>query len=165
MRKVNLWNRLFHSGDLLEQEKQYQCLGIIIDAYPSLKKSMEAASSLGDLLVIHRQAWGFGFQNEKLGPCSYGMFRAMNILEMKPEEVFLGNIYGLCTFNIIEWEQHKEETMAGNGFGIDHTIRCYDLVMQQYYRVLFTNFNCIYNHAVHQRGRYQLNGWTKKSVR
>ena len=88
MRKVNLWNRLFHSGDLLEQEKQYQCLGIIIDAYPSLKKSMEAASSLGDLLVIHRQAWGFGFQNEKLGPCSYGMFRAMNILEMKPEEVF-----------------------------------------------------------------------------
>ena len=82
MRKVNLWNRLFHSGDLLEQEKQYQCLGIIIDAYPSLKKSMEAASSLGDLLVIHRQAWGFGFQNEKLGPCSYGMFRAMNILEM-----------------------------------------------------------------------------------
>ena len=165
MRKGSLWNRLFHSEELLEQEKQYQRLGIIIDAYPSLKKSMEAASSLGDLLVIHRQAWGFGFQNENLGPCPYGMFRTTNILEMKPEEVYLGNIYGLWTFNIPEWEKHKEETMIGNGFGIDPTIRCYDLVMQQYYRVLFTNFDCIYNHAVHQKGRYQLNSWIKKDLR
>ena len=165
MRKVNFWNCLFHSEELNKQEKDYVRFGVIIDAHSTLVDNLEAATSLGDLLVIHKQAWGFGYQNENLGPCSSGMFRTKDIMEMKPEEVFLGDIYGLCTFNIPKWEESKEVTMVGNGFGIDPTIRCYDLVMQQYYRVLFTNFNCIYNHAVHQKGKYQLNGWIKKGMK
>ena len=36
---------------------------------------------------------------------------------------------------------------------------------QAYYRVLFTNFNCIYSHAVHQKGKYLLNGWIKKGMK
>jgi len=165
MRKVNLWNRLFHADELEEQEKQYQRLGIIIDTYPSLKKNLTVAESLADLLAIHKQAWGFGYQNEPLGPCPHGMFRTEDILEMKPDEVFLGDIYGLWTFNIPEWEKNKDETMAGNGFGLDPNIRCYDLVKQQYYRLLCFNIDFIYNDAVEKKGHYQIYGWIKKSVR
>lgn len=161
MRKVNLWNRLFHANELLEQEKQYQRLGIIIDTYPSLKKNLTAAESLADLLVIHKQAWGFGYQNKSLGPCPHGMFRTENIIDLKPEEVYLGNIYGLWTFNIPEWERNKDETMAGNGFGLDPNIRCYDLVRQQYYRLLCSNIDFIYNDAIEQKEEYLLKRWIK----
>lgn len=165
MRKVNLWNRLFHSDELRQQEKDYQRYCIIIDAYPALRENLKAAESLCDLVVVHKQAWGFGFQNENLGPCPYGMFRTANIMEMKPDEVFLGDIYGLCTFNIPEWENHKEETMAGNGFGITPDIRCYDLIMQQYYRLLSFNFNFIYHDAIDRKGHYQLYGWIRRDRR
>ena len=163
MRKVNLWNHLFHSGELLEQEKQYQRLGIIIDTYPSLKKNLTAAAALSELLAIHKQAWGFGYQNKALGPCQHGMFRTEDILEMKPEEVYLGNIYGLWTFNIPEWERSKDEVMGGNGFGLDPSIRCYDLVKQQYYRLLCSNIDYIYNDAVEKKGHYQIYGWIRRS--
>lgn len=161
MRKVNIWNRLFHAGELEKQEKTYKRLGIIIDSYSTLKEELKEVTSLCEFIVIHKQAWGFGYQNKNLGPCSHGMFRTNDIMEMKPEEVYLGNIWGLLTFNIPEWEENKEETMAGNGFGIDGTTRCYDLVMRQYYQLLDSNFNAIYNDAVKKKGEYQINGYVK----
>lgn len=37
---------------------------------------------------------------------------------MTPEEVFLGDIWGLWTHPITFWETRKDSTMAGNEFGI-----------------------------------------------
>ena len=62
---------------------------------------------------------------------------------MTPEEVYLGGIWGLSTNNIPFWSQNKDETMAGNGFGINDDKLIYELIMQQYRRHLRSNFNVL----------------------
>lgn len=41
------------------------------------------------------------------------------------------------------WEEHKDETMAGNGFSINPERKCYDLIMQLYRMHLKSNINAI----------------------
>ena len=74
----------------------------------------------------------YGFKNENTRPCKYGFFRTEDIETMRPDEVYLGDIYGLWTNNIPFWEEHRDETMAGNGFGIPGDTKCYDLILNQY---------------------------------
>ena len=164
MKKVNLWNRLFHASELREQQKAYERLEIIIDANSSLVDALKCVTSLTDLIVIHKQAWGFGYQNENLGPCPHGMFRTNDIMEMKPEEVYLGGIWGLWTFNIPYWETHNSDTMGTNGFGVKPETRCYDLVKQQYFRLLDSNIRNIYNAAIEKKGEYQINKYVRKLI-
>lgn len=159
MRKVNLWNRLFHFKELSNQFREFKSFGIIIDTYPSLLNRLNDAKSLHDLLSIHKQAWGFGYQNGNLGPCGLGMFRCTDIIQMKPEDVFLGDVYGLYTFSIPDWEKKKDLTMEGNAFGLEPDVRCYDVVMGRYKKILQSNIKSIFFKTIQRESEYIVNKW------
>ena len=141
--KENLWNKLFHKKTLTEQKQKYKKAKRIIGWKDQLFQDLNEAKNLTDIMLVHQHAWELGYQDIRLAPCEWGMFRTKNISEMKPEEVYLGNIWGLRTANIPFWEENKEETMAGNGFGIKDDTLIYDLIMKQYRDHLKSNFHAI----------------------
>lgn len=53
---------------------------------------VRSAKSLRELFTLHIQIWASGIQHSNFGPDQYGIFRTQDILKMRPEEVFLGNI-------------------------------------------------------------------------
>ena len=82
MRKNNAWNRLFHKAEVQKNVKQMsiytkQCL----EGQRFLDK-IEGPNTLINLMNIHKDAWGTGFQNENIGPCPYGVFRTLDIPSM-----------------------------------------------------------------------------------
>lgn len=81
------------------------------------------AKTLIDLFNIHKEIGEYVNETENLGPDKYGMFRTKHISTMLPEEVYLGNIYGLWTYNILDWEKYPEK----------------EIVFNQYKRILLTN--------------------------
>lgn len=141
MLENNLWNRLFNKSALKKQNKQFETAKKLVGFGPETLQYVELAKNLKDLLDAHKLAWSRGYKNKNLAPCSYGMFRTKSITTMKPEEVFLGNIYGIWTFNIPYWESHKHIDMSGNSFGISEDTKCYDIIMRQYRTILRTNIN------------------------
>lgn len=145
--KDNTWNRLFHRKALEEYKKAEELKKQIVGYFPILLQDLSEAKTLKDLLCVHKKAWSLGYQNKNLGPCPWGMFRTKSIPDMRLEEVFLGGIWGLNTKPILFWEQYKDETMAGNGFGIRDDVKIYDIVMQQYRDLLRSNFREIKNSA------------------
>ena len=58
-------------------------------------------------------------------PDKYGVFRTKDIATMSPNDVFLGGICGLFTFNITTWELYKKTDKEA-----------YNIVLNQYYRLL-----------------------------
>jgi len=141
--KDTLWNRLFHSKELKVQKEKIAESKKLVGLGPETLQFITRAKTLNELLQAHKIAWERGYRNENLGPCSYGIFRTKDIAKMKPEEVYLGNIWGLWTFNIPEWENNKNETMVGNGFGINPETKVYDLIMSQYRTLLKKNIEKI----------------------
>lgn len=139
MIKNNLWNRIFHSKELSEQTKQYETAKKLVGFGPETLQFINGAKDLVQLLDAHKIAWNRGYQNENLGPCEYGRFRTKNISDMTIDEVYLGDIYGLWTFNIREWNKHSDETMAGNGWGFPDDTKVYDIIMRQYRTILRKN--------------------------
>lgn len=95
---------------------------------PHFIEELKASESLIDLFTCHIRIWGAGIRPHKIGPDKYGMYRTEDILTMKPEEVFLGGIYGLWTFPLTEWEKCKE-TNPGD----------YKIVLAQYQTQLLSN--------------------------
>lgn len=146
--KYNWWNRLFHREELMEQEDEYLECSRLVLAFTPIMNLINRAKVLEDLLDIHKIMWTIGFQNENLAPCSHGMFRTENIYDMTIDEVYLGNIYGLSTNNIRFWNQHSNEDMYGNGFGIDNNVKVYDIIFDQYKHHLSKNLMFIYTRKV-----------------
>ena len=72
-------------------------------------RRLEKSDSLLDLFSLHRQIWDSGIRNANIGPNEYGMFRTDDISRMKPDEVFLGNIFGLFTLPLPQWIGAQEE--------------------------------------------------------
>lgn len=58
-------------------------------------------------------------------PNKYGVFRTKDIATMSPDDVFLGGICGLFTFNITTWELYKKTDKEA-----------YNIVLNQYYKLL-----------------------------
>lgn len=58
-------------------------------------------------------------------PDKYGVFRTKDIATMSPDDVFLGGICGLFTFNITTWELYKKTDKEA-----------YNIVLNQYYKLL-----------------------------
>ena len=145
MKKVrnNLWNKIFHSKALKEYQEWRKTAKNIIGWNKQLNEGLERASSLQALINIHKHAWNIGYRNSNLEPCAWGMFRCNSIPELTLDTLYLGDIWGLWTNTGRFWEEHKDETMAGNGFGIDPEKKVYDLIMQQYRRHLRLNINVI----------------------
>lgn len=145
--KDNLWNRIFHKKQLKKQREYKKLLHAIIGWFPQLLQDLQEAKTLESLMDVHKKAWELGYQNSGLEPCAWGMFRTKNILQMQPSEVYLGGIWGLNTKNIPFWNEHRTETMAGNGFGIDDNKLIYELIASQYRNHLRSNFNAIKQQA------------------
>ena len=139
----NLWNRLFHKKELQEQRNKCSLAQYIIDTANQFLLILHESKGLHGLLFVHRELWKAGLTNSNLGPNEYGMFRTKDIAEMKPEEVFLGDIYGLWTYNIPEWEKHKEQKYGVNSYGLDPEITVYQIVENQYRRLLKSNIKAI----------------------
>lgn len=141
--KNNFWNKMFRRKKLQEFLKKCEEARQIIGFYPELELKVRSAQTLGDLLIVHKEAWKLGFRNANLGPCKWGMFRTEDIPTMTSDKVYIGGIYGLVTQNIPFWEEHKDEDMSCNGFGINEDIKIYDLLMDRYREVLSTNLRAI----------------------
>lgn len=58
-------------------------------------------------------------------PDKYGVFRTKDIATMSPDDVFLGGICGLFTFNITTWELYKKTDKEA-----------YNIILNQYYTLL-----------------------------
>lgn len=141
MKQNNFFNRFFYKKKLEEEAIKYERCKSLVGHYPELRERIEAAKTLEGLLELHKVAWSLGYKNDNLAPCEYGMFRTKNIAEMKPEEVFLGNIYGLWTFPIPEWEKQKDQLLTNSN------VTVYDIIVNQYRRLLRINIDKIRSEA------------------
>lgn len=143
MRRNNIWNRLFHKGEIQENiEYLYINLKMVSEKQNFLDK-IEKCDSLIKLINIHKDMWQIGFKNPNLAPCSYGIFRTKDILQMTPEEVYLGGVYGLNTYPISYWEDYKEDTYGYNGFGINPNYSLYQMILNQYKGLLKSNIESL----------------------
>ena len=60
---------------------------------------------------------------------------------MTPDQIYLGGIWGLFTHSIPFWEEDKEDKYGCNGFGIDENLSLYEMIVDQY-RKLLTSVLC-----------------------
>ena len=139
MRRNNMWNRIFHKKELEANLCNLKKYTIWSKRGQEFINAIKVADSLVTLLAIHKDAWRTGFQNESIGPCSYGMFRTEDILTMTPKQVYLGGIWGLNTKSIPFWEDHKNELYGANGFFLNEKRHTYDMVLDQYKTILTSN--------------------------
>lgn len=163
--KNSSWNRLFHAKDVkanVELKARFQKLvnlapdfisriGCVTYRQDDVNSArVTGATSLMELLSIHKELWDAGFQNRNLGPCPYGMFRTESIPDMKPQEVFLGDIWGLWTRDITVWEEHKDEGKTFGGFVIYEYLTVYQIILNQYKSILANNVKAIEKNATDQ---------------
>ena len=141
--KNNLWNRIFHSKALKEYQEWKEVAKSIIGWNKQLNQDLARTSSLQELIDVHKHAWEIGYRNPNIAPCAWGMFRCESIPELTLDTLYLGDIWGLWTNTGRFWEEHKDKTIARNGFGIDPEKKVYDLIMQQYRQHLRSNINAI----------------------
>jgi len=140
MKQNNFFNRFFYKETLAKEKEKYNKCKSLVGHFSELDERISAAKSLEGVLELHKKAWELGYRNDNLAPCEYGMFRTKDISTMKPEEVFLGNVYGLWTFPMPKWEDQKSQMY-------DKDISVYDIVLNQYKRVLHSNVKAIYREA------------------
>lgn len=159
MKRNNIWNRLFHKSEIKKNKEKMTIYKNQLNAGQYLIDSIKETKSLYTLLQIHKTAWRAEFQNINLAPCTYGMFRTNDILKMTPDEVYLGNIYGLNTHNIPFWADHKEDKYGVNGFGIRTDTLTYDIVLNQYKNILLHNIKALLEKAQKEYPRYKRLGY------
>ena len=68
---------------------------------------------------------------------------------MKPEEVYLGDIYGLWTFSIPIWEQQKDNKYGegASAWGLSPDVTLYEIVCNQYRNLLVSNVRAVRKEA------------------
>jgi len=144
--KNNSWNRFFHKKNLKETSLKMRSLKRIIEVAPSFRErigdividkvgrstTVSGATSLLELLKIHKEMWANGIRNEYLCPDQFDMFRTESIPDMTPQEVYLGDIWGLSTKPIPFWEESKNEGKTGGGFEIYDHLSVYEIILRQY---------------------------------
>lgn len=161
MRKNSLLNRIFFKEEVRKNMKDAELQLTLSKNGARIINAVEKCDSLEELLSIHKEAWLIGFQNENLGPNKYGMFRTERIPTMKPEEVFLGGIWGLSTHAIPFWEERKSQPYGCNDFNMDPEISLYGIVLDQYKRLLISNIEDIWNKAERLLVVYKKAGYVK----
>lgn len=130
--KNSVWNRLFKTKEVNANVIDFQVQQHLVGSADQYLFEIGNCNSLIEMMHIHKKMYNNGIRNKNTEPCSYGFFRTKEIPTMATSEVYLGGIYGLSTQNIPFWEFHRDETMAGNSFGLDSERLCYDLILNQY---------------------------------
>ena len=110
-------------------EKEKQRKRTILNKLDYFIHQVEIAQSLKDLYILHIKIWANGIRHENFGPNKYGMFRTDDILMMVPEEVHLGNVWGLFTKQLPFWETCSVSDQK--------------LVIEQYQNVLLSNMKAM----------------------
>lgn len=146
--KSNLWNKIFHKKALRKQRSLYWRSKALILNYPKIKEEIENSTNLLQLLAAHKMAWVYGFRNNNLGPCEFGMFRTKSIPDMTPNEVYLGNINGLWTFTLREWQNKRGS-------------EDYNIIVFQYKNHLLSNVVNIVKIAQNYVNRYEMQSLRK----
>lgn len=159
MRKNTAWNRLFHKAEVQENMKQMSIYTKWCLEGQRFLDAIGSCTSLLNLINIHKEAWGTGFQNENIGPCPYGVFRTLDIPSMIPDQIYLGGIWGLVTKPIPFWEAHKDDKYGCNGFGINEDRSLYEMILDQYRRLLSSNIRAMFNRAKSQYPYYRSLGY------
>ena len=147
--RETLWNRLSRREEIRRQREEKHRQQHIIDVAGDLIKTLEESKDLTTILRIHMDIWGSGLRNKNIGPNTYGMFRTKDITQMKAEEVFLGNIFGLFTYSIAVWEKNDsaKQPFGTNDYGIDPESTVYDVIVWQYRNHLISNIKAIRDEA------------------
>ena len=161
MRRNNIWNRIFHNKEIKKNIAECDKFLKWNNQGQQFLDAIGKAISLYRVLDIHRDAWGTGFQNENIGPCAYGIFRTKDISKMTAEEVYLGGIWGLCTYNLPFWEKHKDDKYGCNGFSIDENTSLYELILNQYKNILTSNIKYMMQQAKAELYLYAQAGYLK----
>lgn len=159
IRRNNIWNRLFHKAEVQESMKQMSIYTTQCLEGQKFLDAIKACDSLITLINIHKGAWGTGFQNENIGPCPYGIFRTLDIPSMTPDQIYLGGIWGLFTHPIPFWEKHKDDKYGCNGFGIDEDRSIYEMILDQYKKILESNIRAMFNKARNSYPYYKTLGY------
>jgi len=160
MKKVrnSWWNRIFHREKVDANVRTKVLLIQLIKRAPLILQDIgdvtytvgdydsariSGATSLLEVLAIHKKAWSQWFRNKNIGPNSCAMYRCESIAEMNPSQVFLGAIWGLFTHNIEFWERCKNEGKTGGDYPIYGYLTVYQIVLQQYKHQLSSNIRAI----------------------
>lgn len=159
MRKNNLWNRIFHKKEVESTQALALEKAKLVANKNKFINELNKCATLIEVMNVHKGLWNFGFRNENVGPCSYSMFRTENISTMKPEEVYLGGVWGLSTQNIPFWEEHKDDEYGANGFGINPDTSLYKIILNQYKSHLSSNIKSIVEEAKKEITNYNINGY------
>ena len=101
----------------------------INELIPYFISRVQTAETLNEVYMLHLQIWANGIHHPNFGPNKYGMFRTKDILLMRKEEVFLGNIWGLNTKSLPFWEKQDEQTRT--------------IVLNQYKNQLISNLKTL----------------------
>lgn len=119
---------IFHYIDKVEKEsneRKVQRQKQVQNKIDYFVHQLELANTLQEIFILHIKIWANGIRHPNFGPDKNGMFRTNDILMMTPNEVYLGNIWGLTTNPLPFWEKQDEQTQ--------------NLVINQYRNILLTN--------------------------
>lgn len=149
MKSFNTWNCFFHKKELKKELANLFIINTIIERYQEFMDKIDVSQTFDDVLYYHKEAWKAGFQNENIGPCPYGIFRANSIEDMNLNDIYLGGIYGLFTLPASDWEK------IGN---VDE----FNTVLKQYKNLLTNNFTTIYLKARRLYDSYRVKGYPER---
>lgn len=141
--KENFFNRIFRQKKLQKQRDERTRLARIIERIDYYTPKLQECQDLNEMLQLHKNMWRDDIKSRTIGPTKYGIFRCKDIEEMTPEDVYLGNIYGLWTKNIPGWYKAKDEPFGVNSMGIEASTPLYQIVLHQYRSILTSNIQMI----------------------
>lgn len=149
MRKNNAFNRIFHRNEILDNMVNYSETRTLCVFAETLIADINQTRTLPELIEHHKYIWKWGYRNENLAPNEFGMFRCSDIESMTAEDVYLGGINGIWTFNVKEFERMKSS---------DADI--YDMVLMQYKHVLTSNIEAVVVKAKQELEEFRKYGYT-----
>lgn len=152
MKRYNIWNKIFHKGELNKNVADYKLQQSLVNSYECWLTKIGNANTLSKCMILHKRIWRKGFRNANLGPDRYGMFRTDDINSMTIDEVYIGGIYGLNTLTIAQWEERKEVPY-------DSEQTCYDIILCAYKRLLKSNIIALADNAKLLVAEYQQNNY------
>jgi hypothetical protein len=110
MKRNNFWNRVFHKSEVAKNRADLAKYSEFLKHVSEYFDALEDAHDLQTLFALHKDI------------CP----------NLTRSEVILGNIYGLNTRTMDDWEKYKEDKYGVNAFGINADTLIYTLIVSQY---------------------------------
>ena len=110
MKRNNFWNRVFHKSEVAKNCADLAKYSEFLKHASEYFDALEDAHDLQALFALHKDI------------CP----------DLTREEVLLGDIYGLNTRTMDNWEKCKEDKYGVNAFGINADTLIYTLIVSQY---------------------------------